>query len=82
MRKIYSCDVFREKDEITIRVVGGGFLYNMVRIIAGTLIDVGRGKTAPSDMKKIIEAMDRSAAGPTAPPQGLFLIGMRFEKDK
>ncbi len=81
VREILSCDVFRDKDEITIRVVGGGFLYNMVRIIAGTLMDVGRGKTPPTDMKKIIEAMDRSVAGPTAPPQGLFLVGMKFKKD-
>ncbi len=59
--------------EIIIRVSGTGFLYNMVRIIAGTLMEVGRGKNAPEEIKEILEACDRSLAGPTAPPEGLML---------
>lgn len=64
--------------DIRIRVTGDGFLYNMVRIIAGTLIDVGRGAMSPSSVKEILEAKDRSLAGPTAPARGLFLLGTEF----
>ena len=64
--------------EIVIRVTGRGFLYNMVRIIAGTLIEVGRGALEPEDVGRILESRDRSQAGPTAPPQGLTLAGYRF----
>ena len=64
--------------EIVIRVSGTGFLYNMVRIIAGTLMEVGRGAVSPDEMPRILEACDRSAAGPTAPPEGLTLVGYRF----
>ena len=64
--------------EITIRVTGTGFLYNMVRIIAGTLMDVGRGRTAPEDIPSILQAQDRQKAGPTAPACGLTLVGYRF----
>ena len=68
-------------NEIVIRSTGNGFLYNMVRIIAGTLMEIGRGEGEPSDVEKIIEARDRAAAGPTAPPQGLFLIKYSFPED-
>ncbi len=78
VRTIKSVDVARDGDVITIRVVGNGFLYNMVRIIAGTLMEVGRGKIAPEAVKDIIEACDRTKAGPTAPPQGLFLVKYEF----
>ncbi|WP_051656528.1 tRNA pseudouridine(38-40) synthase TruA [Butyrivibrio sp. AE3004] len=78
VRRIISAEVERQGDEIVIRVVGNGFLYNMVRIIAGTLMDIGRGKGTPCDVKKMIDAMDRSTAGPTAPPQGLFLVKYVF----
>ncbi|WP_026508412.1 tRNA pseudouridine(38-40) synthase TruA [Butyrivibrio sp. MC2013] len=78
VRRIYSLSCKREGEYVTIIVRGGGFLYNMVRIIAGTLMMVGRGKIAPEDVKGILEASDRSKAGPTAPPQGLFLIGYEF----
>ena len=60
--------------EIIIRVSGTGFLYNMVRIIAGTLMEVGRGAIAPEQVKEILEARDREKAGPTAPPEGLTLV--------
>ncbi len=60
--------------EIVIRVSGTGFLYNMVRIIAGTLMEVGRGVLEPEDMEAILAARDRGKAGPTAPPEGLTLV--------
>jgi len=63
--------------EIVIRVRGRGFLYNMVRIIAGTLMEVGRGAKAPEEMPEILSALDRRAAGPTAPACGLTLV--RYE---
>ena len=66
-----------EKD-IVIRVCGNGFLYNMVRIIAGTLLDVGLGRKKPEDIPKILQACNREAAGPTAPAKGLTLIGYDF----
>lgn len=79
VRTIYSCSVSKVEDIITIRVTGNGFLYNMVRIIAGTLIKVGNGDIAPDDMIKIIDACDRNAAGPTAPAHGLTMIGLEYE---
>ena len=64
--------------EIVIRVTGRGFLYNMVRIIAGTLMEIGRGHIAPQEMQRIIEARDRGAAGPTAPACGLTLVKIEY----
>ena len=72
VRTIYSLEVIR------IRVTGNGFLYNMVRILAGTLIQVGLGAYAPEDMEPMLTACDRQAAGPTAPAKGLTLIGMKY----
>jgi tRNA pseudouridine38-40 synthase len=63
--------------EIVIRVSGTGFLYNMVRIIAGTLMEAGRGAIEPEKIKEILKACDREKAGPTAPPEGLTLV--RYE---
>lgn len=79
VRTIYQCDVFKENDIITIRVCGNGFLYNMVRIIAGTLLRVGAGAIAPQDIQTILASCDRSAAGPTAPAHGLTMIGLEYE---
>ena len=78
VRTIYSCDVTKSDDIITIRVTGSGFLYNMVRIIAGTLVKVGSGDIAPSQIEEILEKKDRSAAGPTAPAHGLTMIGIEY----
>ncbi len=64
--------------EIVIQVSGNGFLYNMVRIIAGTLMEAGRGHIPPEQIRNILEARDRRAAGPTAPACGLTLIGIAF----
>lgn len=65
----------------TIRVTGNGFLYNMVRIIAGTLVQVGRGQLEPEAVHRMLEAQDRTAAGQTAPPQGLTLMGIKMQKN-
>lgn len=73
VREIYSLDVTRDGDIITLDIRGNGFLYNMVRIIAGTLVSVGGGKINPADMADIIASCDRSRAGITAPPEGLCL---------
>lgn len=72
VREIYNIDVFKEGELVVIEVEGNGFLYNMVRIIAGTLVDIGRGRITMS-MKDIVESKNRKNAGHTAPPQGLFL---------
>lgn len=66
---------------IDIYVTGNGFLYNMVRIIAGTLIEVGHGKIKPEEIPAIIEACDREKAGPTAPAKGLTLIGYKMMRE-
>lgn len=73
IRTIYSLDVTRDGDLITIDVCGNGFLYNMVRIIAGTLVFVGSGKIKPEDMEAVIASKCRERAGMTAPAHGLCL---------
>ena len=78
VRTIYDLTVNRQEDIITIRVTGNGFLYNMVRIIAGTLLQAGMGMIEPEEIKTILAAKDRSAAGPTAPAQGLTMIGIEY----
>ena len=80
VRTIYSLDILPVGDEITIRIQGNGFLYNMVRIIVGTLVRVGRGFYTPEQVQEILEAKNRKAAGVTAPPQGLFLVGIEYEE--
>ncbi|MBO4902244.1 MAG: tRNA pseudouridine(38-40) synthase TruA [Lachnospiraceae bacterium] len=79
VRTIYYLSVLEEGKEITILVCGDGFLYNMVRIIAGTLIEIGQGKREPESVKDMLMALDRSASGPTAPAQGLCLMEYEFE---
>lgn len=81
VRTIYDVTVKKENDEIRIRVTGSGFLYNMVRIITGTLIQVGSGAIPPEQMREILEKKDRSAAGPTAPACGLTMIGIEIEEN-
>lgn len=78
VRTIYSLDVVRDGEEITIYISGNGFLYNMVRIIAGTLIRVGRGFYQPEQVKEILETKERTEAGVTAPPQGLRLAKIQY----
>lgn len=78
VRVIYSIEIEEQGPDLVIRVVGGGFLYNMVRIIAGTLLEVGRGRYGPEYVQEILAACDRSVAGPTAPANGLTLIRYEF----
>lgn len=78
VRTIYSLDVEKDGDFIKIRVTGNGFLYNMVRIIAGTLIYVGEGRIAPDDLPEIIASGDRRKAGKTAGPSGLVLVKIMY----
>ena len=79
VRIIYDANVKREGEIVTIELTGNGFLYNMVRIIAGTLVDVGIGKIKPEDVKTILEAKDRLKAGKTLPPTGLYLVDVKYE---
>lgn len=81
VRTVYSLDVDKTGDMITIRISGSGFLYNMVRIIAGTLMKVGMGVYPPEQVEEIIEARDRQKAGQTAPARGLTLISLEYEKE-
>ena len=78
VRTVTAIEVWKDGDMITIRVSGEGFLYNMVRIIAGTLIQVGNGQYPPERVRDILNACDRAAAGPTAPAHGLTLMGIEF----
>lgn len=78
VRTIYSLDVIQHGREIVLRVKGNGFLYNMVRIIAGTLIKAGTGDIRPQDIPGIIESRDRQLAGPTAPARGLTLVEIDY----
>ena len=66
------------EDEILFEISGDGFLYNMVRIITGTLVEVGLGKRSPEEIQEIIEAKDRRMAGHTAPPYGLYLAEVYY----
>lgn len=79
VRTITSLDILTNGDEITVRITGNGFLYNMVRIIVGTLIRVGRGFYEPEKVKEILEAKDRKAAGVTAPAHGLMLMEIDYK---
>lgn len=79
VRTIYSIGITKDSEDIiTIRVTGNGFLYNMVRIIAGTLMSVGTGRLTPADMSGILSAGERRMAGPTAPAKGLTLVKMEY----
>ncbi|MDO4474174.1 MAG: tRNA pseudouridine(38-40) synthase TruA [Eubacteriales bacterium] len=81
VRTVYEITVEKREDEIVIRIKGNGFLYNMVRIIAGVLIRVGRGFYEPEKVRDILEEKKRTEAGVTAPPQGLVLIGIDYNKE-
>ena len=79
VRTIYSANVIpKENDRIYIELTGNGFLYNMVRIIAGTLVDVGEGKIEPQNIPNIIDSKKRENAGKTLPAKGLFLMRVEY----
>lgn len=80
-REIFGLAVARRGDEVAIEVTGSGFLHNMVRIIAGTLIAVGRGQVSPDAIPGIIASCDRKRAGPTAPACGLYLVSVDYGED-
>lgn len=81
-RTIYSLEVNKTGHLITIRVKGNGFLYNMVRIIAGTLLQAGMGQIEPNIVQTVIESQNRQNAGPTAPARGLCLAGIEYTEYK
>ncbi len=81
VRTVKSLEITQNGDEIAIIVKGDGFLYNMVRIIAGTLLEVGEGKIEPSDMADILESKDREKAGKTAVARGLKLVEIKYENE-
>ena len=78
VRNIYSIDINKDDDIIKIRISGNGFLYNMVRIIVGTLIKVGLNVYPPQHVQEILDACDRNIAGPKAPAKGLTLINIEY----
>lgn len=80
VRTIFDCVVQKQGNFVTILITGDGFLYNMVRIIAGTLLEVGKGKKKVEDIAGIIESKDRTKAGMTAPAKGLTLLEIFYNK--
>ena len=78
VRTIYKAGVLKEDDRIFIELTGNGFLYNMVRIIAGTILEVGLGKITPQEIIDIIESKDRAKAGKTLPANGLCLMKVEY----
>ncbi len=73
VRTVFDASVHREGDLVVFTVSADGFLYNMVRIMVGTLLSVNEGKLSPTDIPDIISSRDRNRAGITAPPHGLYL---------
>ena len=78
VRTVYSIDIREEGSRIILTFRGNGFLYHMVRIMTGTLIEVGLGKRPPEDIKRILAAANREEAGFTAPAEGLFLVKVDY----
>ena len=79
VRTIYKAEVRQDGERIIIELTGNGFLYNMVRIISGTLLDVGLGKIEPNEIPDIIEKKDRTQAGKTLPAHGLYLVKVQYK---
>jgi tRNA pseudouridine38-40 synthase len=77
-RTLYSSELAEQDQDLVYTVRGSGFLHHMVRNIAGTLLEVGKGNLAPEDIPRILVARDRSAAGPTAPAKGLWLVSVEY----
>ena len=81
VRTIFDIAVTRHESTVHVEVEADGFLYNMVRSIAGTLVQVGIGRWPEAKVLEALLAEDRREAGPTAPPQGLFLLRVRYAGD-
>jgi tRNA pseudouridine38-40 synthase len=77
-RTITDINIARQGDEYVFTYTGDGFLYNMVRIITGTLLSIGAGERKAEEINAVLAARDRSAAGPTAPAKGLFLVRVDY----
>ena len=81
VRTITRCTVEQQGEIITVTVTADGYLYNMVRILAGTLVEAGRGKILPGEIVSILESRDRRRAGPTLPAKGLFLVRVEYPEE-
>ncbi|RXJ03071.1 tRNA pseudouridine(38-40) synthase TruA [Anaerobacillus alkaliphilus] len=79
VRTIYSIEIIEKEDELEFRFVGDGFLRNMVRILVGTLLEVGRGRRQPEEILNVLDSKDRERAGHTAPGHGLFLWEVNYD---
>jgi tRNA pseudouridine38-40 synthase len=82
VRRVIRCEVHRRYEEIRVDVEGTGFLYNQVRNMVGTLIEIGRGRWQPDRLAEILASKDRRQAGPTAPAQGLCLQWVRYPAER
>ena len=82
VRTIYWCDVTRSGELLELKVCADGFLYNMVRAITGTVLFAAEGKFLPEDIPAILESRDRTLAGPTVPPGGLYLTRLWYEDER
>jgi tRNA pseudouridine38-40 synthase len=80
-RSVYRCNLVEEEPFLRLEIKADGFLYNMVRIIMGTLLEIGRGNYQPETVKDIIDVQDRTRAGPTASPQGLYLVQVEYDTE-
>ena len=78
VRTLSSLRILARRERFALVAQADGFLYNMMRAVAGTLLDVGRGKLSPAEVAAILAARDRRRAGPTAPPEGLYLVSVRY----
>ena len=81
VRTVHYCDVTRDGDVIELKVCADGFLYNMVRAIVGTCVYAAEGKLSPDDIPAILESGNRTLAGPTAPPDGLYMSRLWYDED-
>ncbi|MGD6834610.1 tRNA pseudouridine(38-40) synthase TruA [Sutcliffiella halmapala] len=79
VRTIYELEIPEDGEELVFRIIGNGFLYNMVRIIVGTLLEVGQEKKQPEEILAILQSRDRKAAGKTAPAHGLYLWDVVYD---
>lgn len=78
VRNLTKCELIEDGSRIIIELTGNGFLYNMVRIISGTIVDIGLGKTNADEIDEIIASKDRTRAGKTLPPHGLYLVKVEY----
>ena len=79
VRRMDQIGIHTDGTKVVFTYTGNGYLYNMVRILTGTLLEVGLGKRRPEEMKAVLEARNREAAGATASPEGLFLMQVEYD---